>query len=732
MLRVPSLAVPTKKPVGRLRLKKSHPLYKHLIGFFPLNPAHQYEDLCGNFTITSIAESPIDHNRLSQTVTATSYIEWAYNGKGWTSDLTVAWGIDPLDHDNYNCNLNLNGWGTFQMHSSAIGTVYVGTDVSTRFERTNFYANNTYNVHGLYTTNNSDDTQELYKNGNLFATETTVATPALPTDLSIGRADTVTMDQHWHYVAVWARPFEADEARKVTTAGIWDMVEEVEPTSYFYPKLPTLPLADTIRSLNPTRFYTMEESQGESLRDQGTDAATATPVNTLTYRQRSILTSADSPSILFGSTGHFTTSTNTMFFGTSITVTFPYKRNGNPAGISTIFSQYDTGAAEGGILVYVATDGILKISGKVTNSGNYQTTASTRNICDNSEHWCTVLVANNTVSFYIDGELDPVSSGGSFNGSIYNDAIFLIGQVSTANYLIANLQNLAIWDRALSEGQIKRLWNAAKNKIPATSAVKVDEIFLRDTALLLPGHKPVVRVKTDKYHPLSKGLVGCWLFQHTIEGTNQARNIATDTRNNYTDGLAHFHYHPDLGGCTVRGGYTGTDRVQLGSIVAGDPLSLTTTGKFSVYQMGYFQGYVSSSRSPRVIDKSNGGTAGNGWGFWANFTAASDNKLGVGVSGVQVGVSSDLSDYKGGFHGIGVSCRSGAQAFYLDGVQRGTDTGTYTIPTTTTVGALLNWNHAAGRGWPGQVACIFVWNRELTPEEHEMLHYDRYQFLIPA
>ena len=250
----------------------------------------------------------------------------------------------------------------------------------------------------------------------------------------------------------------------------------------------------------------------------------------------------------------------------------------------------------------------------------------------------------------------------------------------------------------------------------------VDEVMLREPNLLVPGKKPVGSVKIDWTHSLTRGLVGAWVLSDWSQLTDlTGNNNGSETGTGSAITVGH-----DIHGKYLRNNNTSsTRRIDLGSIPSTNPLSCNVNNETSVYVFSYIN--VSASNSfPRWIDKSSGGSAANGWAFYIDNGAPATTLSIGGINFVKGTVSSS------GLFGAGVSASSGDPRFFIDGLLVSTDNRSFTLPTTTTNAALLNWNHSTDREYEDPVYCIYVWDRKISDIEQLSIHRDMYQFLIPA
>ena len=270
----------------------------------------------------------------------------------------------------------------------------------------------------------------------------------------------------------------------------------------------------------------------------------------------------------------------------------------------------------------------------------------------------------------------------------------------------------------------------------------LQEEMIRAPALLYRRRHPVVgqRVKLDKTHPYVEHMVGCWPLwyqgdsSHFIEdltGNNHGTEAGTGEEVN--------HYYTKYGRGLGVGTNSASGRITLGLIDGNNPLSCNVNNEISIF--GWCTFAVNPQNSfPRLIDKSNGANAVNGWGlaFRREGATAPDNTINLNIAGTSydpgldaLGASDAVNDGK--TSGFGVTAASGDIDFVWDGHLVGSSTGTYTIPATSTNCAILNWNHTTDRQWgDAPVYYVAVWDVKLPYQWLLDLTYDPYQIFIPA
>lgn len=221
-------------------------------------------------------------------------------------------------------------------------------------------------------------------------------------------------------------------------------------------------LNDAISALSPKYYYLMDDAS-LPLVDSGSGANNCTSSGGfVSFQNPSMLPTGEGLAVAIGSNGYFVPAAD-FVFGTSFTFMFPVKFATTGAA-HCAFSQYNTSASYGGVLVGINSSGIIYIDGKVNGSGTYEQNTATTNVCDGNTHWISVVCNANVLTAYLDGAVDSWTVGGSFNGSVYAPAaVALIGQINAGQYWNGYMQNFAFWDTALTSTQVANISAAALN-----------------------------------------------------------------------------------------------------------------------------------------------------------------------------------------------------------------------------------------------------------------------------
>jgi hypothetical protein len=248
----------------------------------------------------------------------------------------------------------------------------------------------------------------------------------------------------------------------------------------------------------------------------------------------------------------------------------------------------------------------------------------------------------------------------------------------------------------------------------------------RKSGLWTPNRKPALQSYINWQHPIvrERSLIGCWL------GNEGGGNTLYDLSLTRQDGIftgttagwsQTFPSNPVI---QVTGDGT-TDRIDLGSIAGTDPLSGFSSQELSI-AFDFYWADAATNTFPRLIDKSDAGSAINGWAIWM---VDATKKLAFSVNNNDLQVFTNAIS-AGLHHGL-VTAKTGDSVFYIDGVDDTSAGGgdAFTFVNATTNAAILNWNHAVDREWSGWIAYIYIWNRILSASEVAQLHRKPYAFI---
>lgn len=207
-------------------------------------------------------------------------------------------------------------------------------------------------------------------------------------------------------------------------------------------------------------------------------------------------------------------------------------------------------------------------------------------------------------------------------------------------------------------------------------------------------------------HSYSDRLEFAWVFVDGLGGVDLIGLNKLSSVDN-SDSSITFPGSIDTGGVVVDfSGSAGDDRIDLGAVAVGNPLTLRAT-PFSFTTA--YTNRANTTTHPRVFDKSDGGNSANGWAYYHR-----------GGAGNEVWFQGDGANWEWdeAEHGITLPAPSTwvtvngitttSNELFVNGVSKGgsSTTDTMLFSTVTTNAAIGNWNHTTGRQWDGEIYFI--------------------------
>ena len=246
----------------------------------------------------------------------------------------------------------------------------------------------------------------------------------------------------------------------------------------------------------------------------------------------------------------------------------------------------------------------------------------------------------------------------------------------------------------------------------------------------------------DRGQPLAKGFVGGWLFNegggsvvHDICGKNPGTitgGLGSDIT--WTDEPTHSG-EPSVANGLHFSGQNTNNRVDLGSIVSDNPLSLSGKTK-ATFAFGISlpsDALHITNQFPRIIDKSDGGGGSAGWALWIGSPGTRLTLARPGASAESGAVPADIV-VEGGYVDVVVFRDGDSVGFARDGALQQTVSGfgATAFPSNTANAAIGNWNHSVNREFKGTLYYLYVWNRLLPGSVIQALARDPYYFLTTS
>ncbi len=161
---------------------------------------------------------------------------------------------------------------------------------------------------------------------------------------------------------------------------------------------------------------------------------------------------------------HATTSLQWSSSYTSLTISFWFKTN-QKGNYGAIFHNYpNNGSPSSVIETNIDTDN--KFHAYIRDSaGNFVNPGSASTVNDDKWHHGAVTFSNRTATLYLDGLQTSSATAGSFNGNMDSGTLFRIAKIpdsSGEHWYKGNLDDLRIYNRELSPGEILQLYNQSR------------------------------------------------------------------------------------------------------------------------------------------------------------------------------------------------------------------------------------------------------------------------------
>lgn len=251
---------------------------------------------------------------------------------------------------------------------------------------------------------------------------------------------------------------------------------------------------------------------------------------------------------------------------------------------------------------------------------------------------------------------------------------------------------------------------------------------------------PIGLREVDWSNPLTRGLKALYI----LDQAGYVHNLA-DRRNHgrWTD-AATMGLRAEENGrlATEFTGNATTARIDLGDVGGANPISLYGLPKWTVAAKATMDSLAgANSRYPRLVDKSDAGSASSGWAIYFD---NKPNKVFFRVGGSGTGGTNLLEHNSSNFpdgvvNTIAYVSRNTTATInpanvdtYFNGVAVSpTASATQTIVSDTAPMAIGNLNHSADREWNGSIEWVALWARDLTDAEVKAIDADIYQILRP-
>ncbi len=241
----------------------------------------------------------------------------------------------------------------------------------------------------------------------------------------------------------------------------------------------------------------------------------------------------------------------------------------------------------------------------------------------------------------------------------------------------------------------------------------------------LPKRKPLGGVEVDKANPYGKNVFAAWNFANRESWLEDAATgklaDLVGTTTNLKAGDGNLNLFSDGDG--------NNHRLNLGSITSSNPISLSnasTGNSYTIFTRFRIPSGTLSNAFPRIIDKSTGGGAADGW--------ALSFQVSAGDLTFQIENTTVLSTLgtvpRNEWINVCVTVDNLSTKLYTS--FSNTATGTLpAAPTTTTNAAIANWNHSTDRNWDGDIAYIHMHYGAYSESQVKQYWANPYQILKP-
>ena len=228
------------------------------------------------------------------------------------------------------------------------------------------------------------------------------------------------------------------------------------------------------------------------------------------------------------------------------------------------------------------------------------------------------------------------------------------------------------------------------------------------------------------------------LWQKAIGARAAAENVVTDNLLLYLDAADPSSYSgtgttwTDLGSEGRDGTLTNgpvwnstyfdfdgnNDYVELGTIPVNDPLQLNSPSGNGMSLMFALWIDTGGDGYQRIIAKSDGGLAANGYDVYTSNPSDNDRILFASDgNGAFAGSTSDLVPNTWAILTFTWNSSTGDWEWYVDGVSDNTGNRTYDIPNAETGMHLATWYSASGRELDGRIGFMMVYDKVLSSSE---------------
>ena len=226
-------------------------------------------------------------------------------------------------------------------------------------------------------------------------------------------------------------------------------------------------------------------------------------------------------------------------------------------------------------------------------------------------------------------------------------------------------------------------------------------------SLFYPGRKPVGNVKINWSHPLTKGLVGCWIFQ--MNGS-QISPISLNSESSITPNGLH---------CPSSG-----NEVTNGAVVGQDGDATDIVGDFSIVSKVRPTVPYTGDDYRAIISRRSAA------GYQLHFRLKDAGVVSLLTSGGSVDAVETVPS--GEWHEISVTSNPSGRDFYINKASESALFKSISHVSSATIIGSTEITNSYNLAFGGDISYVFLFNRKIGAVENSRLHASPYQFLIPA
>jgi hypothetical protein len=240
--------------------------------------------------------------------------------------------------------------------------------------------------------------------------------------------------------------------------------------------------------------------------------------------------------------------------------------------------------------------------------------------------------------------------------------------------------------------------------------------------------KPPTSSTINWGHPLSKGLVGCWLMN---EGGGLKVGELTSSQNGV---LTNATWSRTIKGISTRYANNQTDLIRCTNKSV-----YNLQGAFTIVMLGYLTSFGTTQYENIICAKDH---EGNGQRTFRYAIAGTNDTGNIGKMRFIYNIGTNTSVYSSSiislnkWYSIALTSNQTKYNYYLNGVSAGTANTNITPQTSGAANYTIAFVDNVlveifVKSWNGDIAYVYIYNRALLPSEISQLYYDPYCFIQP-